>query len=137
MLAIRSCSNFEVINVRPIKTFTDDALLYLAELKNLYEVESNGAVMCTGDGIFYYMQRVLELNCHTGKSRILSLPIGGQQNGIFGVPSFYSVLVDLLRRLSEISEKDFGAAANKQKFQVFLSNPYHTRSGVPSTCVRS
>ncbi|KAG7391222.1 hypothetical protein PHYPSEUDO_005583 [Phytophthora pseudosyringae] len=99
----------------------------LAELKNLYSVESNAAVMCTGDGIFDYMHRVLELNCYSKEWRMLDLRIGGPQNGISGVPVFYSVLVALLRRLAEVSEKDFGAAANKQKFKVFLSNPYHSR----------
>ncbi|KAG1702441.1 hypothetical protein DVH05_009391 [Phytophthora capsici] len=127
MVAIRCCSNFEVMNVRPIETFTDESLFHLAELKNLREFESNGAVMCTGDGIFNYLEEALRVDWHTGKSRMLALPIGGQQNGAFGVPRFYSVLVDLLRRLSEISEENFGAAASKQKFQVFITNPYHAR----------
>ncbi|KAG3168594.1 hypothetical protein PI126_g3233 [Phytophthora idaei] len=125
--AIRNCANFEVMNVRPIRTFTDASLLGLAELKDLYSVESNAAVMCTGDGIFDYMHRVLELNCYSNSWRMLDLRIGGQQNGFFGVPMFYSVVVGLLRRLAEISEKDLGAGACKQKFEVFLSNPYHSR----------
>ncbi|KAG6967857.1 hypothetical protein JG688_00006093 [Phytophthora aleatoria] len=125
--AIRNCANFEVMNVRPIRTFTDASLLGLAELKDLYSVESNAAVMCTGDGIFDYMRRVLELNCYSNSWRMLDLRIGGQQNGFFGVPMFYSVVVGLLRRLAEISEKDLGAGACKQKFEVFLSNPYHSR----------
>ncbi|KAF4135606.1 hypothetical protein GN958_ATG15198 [Phytophthora infestans] len=125
--AIRNCANFEVMNVRPIRTFTDASLVNLAELKNLYSVESNAAVMCTGDGIFDYMRRVLELNYFSNDWRMLDLRIGGQQDGFFGVPMFYSVVVGLLRRLAQISEKDFGAAACKQKFEVFLSNPYHSR----------
>ncbi|KAK1948495.1 hypothetical protein P3T76_000784 [Phytophthora citrophthora] len=126
-LAIRDCSNFEIMTVRPIETFTDESLLYLAELKNLYSLESNAAVMCTGDGIFEYMSQVLEMNYYTGAWRMLDLRIGGQENGDYGVPTFYSVVVDLLRCLSEISEEDFGAVRNKQKFEVFLSNPYHSR----------
>ncbi|ETK80102.1 hypothetical protein F441_14376 [Phytophthora nicotianae CJ01A1] len=125
--AIRNCANFEVMNVRPIRTFTDASLVSLAELKDLYSVESNAAVMCTGDGIFDYMRRVLELNCYSNNWRMLDLRIGGQQNGFFGVPMFYSVVVGLLRCLAEVNEKDFGAAACKQKFEVFLSNPYHSR----------
>ncbi|KAG3251938.1 hypothetical protein PI124_g3472 [Phytophthora idaei] len=110
-----------------LKELYDASLLGLAELKDLYSVESNAAVMCTGDGIFDYMHRVLELNCYSNSWRMLDLRIGGQQNGFFGVPMFYSVVVGLLRRLAEISEKDLGAGACKQKFEVFLSNPYHSR----------
>ncbi|KAL3673878.1 hypothetical protein V7S43_001565 [Phytophthora oleae] len=125
--AISNCANFEVMNVRPIETFTGDSLLRLTELKNMYSVESNAAVMCTGNGIIDYIRRVLELNCYTGKSRMLELHIGGQQHGHFGVPTFYAVVVDMLRCLSEISEEDSGAVINEQRFEVFLGNPYHSR----------
>ncbi|KAE9011826.1 hypothetical protein PF010_g12546 [Phytophthora fragariae] len=125
--AIRNCANFEVLSVSPIRTFTDAALLSLADLEYLYSIETNAAVMCTGNGFFEYMHRVLAANTCYEDWRLLELSLGGQENGFFGVPRFYTVVIDLLRRLAEISEEDFGAAASSQKLDVYLSNPYHTK----------
>lgn len=119
-LAIRNCSNFEEKTV----TFTDVTLFKLAELKYLGLTESNLAVMCTGDGIFDFMRLVIEKNCRTGNTFEIDLRIGGQQGS---VPRFYSVVIALLRRLAAVSEKDFGAAARRQKFEVYLANPYKSK----------
>ncbi|KAL4096252.1 hypothetical protein PRIC1_009614 [Phytophthora ramorum] len=124
---IRKRFDFEVMTVTPIRPFTNTSLLRLADLKFLEAVESNAAVMCTGDGIFEYMRQVLESNYCLGNWRMLDFRVGGQQNGFFGEPNFYSVVVALLRRLAEIRENDFGAAASRQKFEAYLGNPYHSR----------
>ncbi|EEY65573.1 uncharacterized protein PITG_03072 [Phytophthora infestans T30-4] len=87
--------------------------------------ESNVPVMCTGDEVFEYMRRVIAESRCTGKSLELDLRIGGLQNGH---PRLYSVAVELLRRLAAISESDFGAASRRQKYEVYLVNPYRNRA---------
>uniref|UniRef100_H3GMZ3 F-box domain-containing protein n=1 Tax=Phytophthora ramorum TaxID=164328 RepID=H3GMZ3_PHYRM len=107
----------------PIHTFTDASLLKMANLKYVYAVETHLAVMCTGNGIFEYLRRVLGSDTTNGDWRELTLRLGGQANGNSGLPSFYREIATLLRLLSETSEETFGAASNKQKFEVYLVNP--------------
>ncbi|KAF4038952.1 hypothetical protein GN244_ATG08935 [Phytophthora infestans] len=111
--------------MKVINTFTDTALLKLSGLKYFALTESNVPVMCTGDEVFEYMRRVIAESRCTGKSLELDLRIGGLQNGH---PRLYSVAVELLRRLAAISESDFGAASRRQKYEVYLVNPYRNRA---------
>ncbi|KAL4152428.1 hypothetical protein PRNP1_009358 [Phytophthora ramorum] len=93
-------------------------------LKAVYSsLERCGDVMCTGNGIFEYLRRVLGSDTTNGDWRELTLRLGGQANGNSGLPSFYREIATLLRLLSKTSEETFGAASNKQKFEVYLVNP--------------
>ncbi|KAG7396623.1 hypothetical protein PHYBOEH_001997 [Phytophthora boehmeriae] len=126
-MSIENCANYEVTRINAIKTFTDVALLKLAELKYMSSIDIQVPVMCTGYGIFEYLRRAVESGAATGKWRMLSLRVGGRDDAVFGVPSFYFEVVELLKRLSAISEENFGAAASRQKFEVYISNPYTSR----------
>ncbi|KAL4096251.1 hypothetical protein PRIC1_009613 [Phytophthora ramorum] len=120
-IMIKNCADELVPD--PIHTFTDASLLKMANLKYVYAVETHLAVMCTGNGIFEYLRRVLGSDTTNGDWRELTLRLGGQANGNSGLPSFYREIATLLRLLSETSEETFGAASNKQKFEVYLVNP--------------
>ncbi|KAL4125609.1 hypothetical protein PRIC2_009191 [Phytophthora ramorum] len=120
-IMIKNCADDLVPD--PIHTFTDASLLKMANLKYVYAVETHLAVMCTGNGIFEYLRRVLGSDTTNGDWRELTLRLGGQANGNSGLPSFYREIATLLRLLSETSEETFGAASNKQKFEVYLVNP--------------
>ncbi|GMF27646.1 unnamed protein product [Phytophthora lilii] len=124
-ITISDCSGYEVFDVKSIETLTDRTLVTFASMTSLLSVNMAPARL-TGQGIFEYTSRVSKIGEPSKSKRTLELRVGGHQRSRFAVPSFYAVIVDLLKLLSEISEEALGAAFY-QKPQIYIANPYKSR----------
>ncbi|EGZ14138.1 hypothetical protein PHYSODRAFT_458067, partial [Phytophthora sojae] len=115
----------EYVKVRPFETQTDRTLLILAGLKRLSKCHLPPARL-TGSGIFAYLRRVSEMEGLVGQERHLTIAIGGRQRE--KVASFYKVIVNLLKLLSETREEDLDAALCRTKTKLHIENPYYRKA---------
>jgi hypothetical protein len=110
--------------VRPVRTFTDRALLALAKHTQLTSIELS-SVCCSGDGVFDFLRHVFKADNFAGGNRSLVLNLAGPiaHDPVLPHP-FYQELVKLLRHLAETSEEELGVASCSHKPSLNVFNPH-------------
>ncbi|GMF39768.1 unnamed protein product [Phytophthora fragariaefolia] len=110
--------------VRPIETFTDAALIALADQPCLASIELS-AVCCSGNGVFEFLRRAFKATGGDGGNRSLDISLAGPNEHETTLPHpFYLELLNLLTRLAETGEEELGAASCSHKAALNVFNPH-------------
>ncbi|KAE8888897.1 hypothetical protein PF007_g10240 [Phytophthora fragariae] len=111
-------------SVRPIRTFTDCALLALADHVRLASIELS-PVCCSGNGVFEFVRRVFKTIGGDGGNRSLDVSLAGPNDHDTALPHpFYLELLNLLTSMAETNEEELGVAACSHKASLNVFNPH-------------